>query len=448
MLFLSEKKELRKLSKNQLIDLIFEEREARQELESRLKKIEHYLKAFDNAHTASSKQLKSNTKKEDSEGSESEDDSSDEEKKKPRFPGKPKGSKGGGIKLPKPDKVEEHKLDISPVSGLPLGEPIGYRVKTIIDFPDKPIQTIEHRIFQYKDPLTKEIVESKVDLPNGIYGKNLQSIVVMLKNLTNSHIKIADFIQELGAPSFSHTTVKDIATKYILVLEPEQKKILSEIKKEPYINSDETTFRIDGINRYVWGIFTKTKAIFMAGKTRANMHFKKLIRKFNGVLVVDGYGGYDYYPLKQRCWAHLIRDFKDLAKDNKEIDNQFRRLLILYEKLKELNIGPPNEKEIEKVKWILNDIVTCLHAIKGASKLETLIRNGGEDWFTALYYPKVPLHNNHAEREIRSVVLLRKTIGCIRNWKGKRWIDVVMSVIHTWKLQGQNIFQNLRATQT
>ena len=425
------------MSKNQLISIILS-------LEERLEKIEGYLKAFDNPHTPSSKQLKNNTKH--SEEPELKNDSSDE--KKPRFPGKPKGGNGGGIKLPKPDKIEEHKIDISPISGLPLGKPIGYRVKTIVDFPDKPIQTIEHRFMQYKDPKTGEIVEAKCDLPNSIYGKNLQSIAIMLKNITNSHEKIACFLRELGAPSFSHTTVKNIATKYIFALEPEQKKILKELKKESYLNSDETVFRVDGINRYVWGIFTQTKAIFMSGKTRSSNNFKKLISNFKGVIVVDGYTGYDYYKLKQRCWAHLIRDFKELAKDNDEIDVQFRRLLKLYEKLKKLNTGPPNEKEINKAKFELNDILTCLQTIKGASKLETLIKNGGNDWFTALYYPNVPLHNNHAERELRSVVLLRKTIGCIRNWKGKRWIDVVMSVIHTWKLQGKNIFQNLRAIQT
>ena len=438
---MSRKKELLSLSNRELVRRFLN-------LEEELQKIKNYLKAFDNAHTPSSKQLKNNTKEEDSEETESEDDSSDEEKKKPRFPGKPKGSNGGGIRLPKPDKIEEHKLDVSPISGLPLGNPIGYRIKTIVDFPDKPIQTIEHRFMQYKDPKTGEIIEAKCNLPNSIYGKNLQSIAIMLKNITNSHEKIADFLRELGAPSFSHTTVKDIATKYIFALEPEQKDILTEIKKESYMNSDETGFRVDGINKYVWGIFTQTRAIFMAGKSRAHKHFKKLIANFNGVLVVDGYGGYDYYPLKQRCWAHLIRDFKDLSKDNKEINNQLRRLLILYEKLKELNVEPPIEEEIKKVKWMLKDIVTCLHTIKGATKLETLIKNGGDDWFTALYYPEVPLHNNHAERELRSVVLLRKTIGCIRNWKGQRWIDIVMSVIHTWKLQGQNIFQNLRIAQT
>ena len=446
---MSERKELRRLSKNELIDLLFDERKSREKLESRIKKVEHYIKAFDNAHTPSSKQLKKNTKgNESKDETESEDESSDEDKKKPRFPGKPKGSKGGGIKLPYPDKIEEHKLDVSPISGLSLGNPIGYSVKTIIDFPDKPIQTIEHRFMQYQDPKTGELIEAECNLSKGIYGKNLQSIAVMLKNITNSHEKIADFLRELGAPSFSHSTVKDIATRYIFALEPEQRKILSNIKKESYMNSDETGFRVDGINRYVWGIFTKTKAIFMAGKTRASVHFKKLIANFKGVLVVDGYGGYDYYKLKQRCWAHLIRDFKELAKDNDEIDVQFRRLLMIYEKLKKLNTGPPLEKEIVKVKFGLNDIVTCLHAIKGATKLETLIKNGGEDWFTALYYPEVPLHNNHAERELRSIVLLRKTIGCIRNWKGQRWIDVVVSVIHTWKLQGQNVFQNLRIVQS
>lgn len=436
---MSEKKELRKLSKNELIDIILSLRE-------RLLKVEQYLKAFDNAHTPSSKQLKKNTKTDESD--EKEDDVSDEEQHKPRFPGKPKGSNGGGIKLPKPDKIEEHKLDVCPISGKQLGEPVGYRVKTIIDFPDKPIQTIEHRFMQYISPITGEIIEASIDLPNNIYGKNLQSIVIMLKNLTNSHVKIADFIQELGAPSFSHSTVKDIATKYIFALEPIQAEMLLSLKKESYLHSDETGFREDGNNGYVWGIFSQTRAIFLATRSRAAICFKNLIQGFKGVIVVDGYGAYDYYPLKQRCWAHLIREFKENAKQNNEIDVQFRRLLLIYEELKIYNTGPPDIDKIAKAKWILKDILSCLRPLNGTKKLRTYIENGGDDWFTALYHEGVPLHNNHAERELRSVVLLRKTIGCYRNWKGKRWIDVVMSVIHTWKLQGENIFQNLRTVYT
>ena len=86
-LFLSRKKELRRLSKNELIDLIFSKDEKIDSLEARLKKIEHYLKAFDNAHTPSSKQLKKNTKDQESQENnsskdESDVESSDEDKKK------------------------------------------------------------------------------------------------------------------------------------------------------------------------------------------------------------------------------------------------------------------------------------------------------------------------------------------------------------------------------
>lgn len=69
-------------------------------------------------------------------------------------------------------------------------------------------------------------------------------------------------------------------------------------------------------------------------------------------------------PLKQLCWAHLIRDFKELAKDNSEINTQFHRLLNIYETLKILNTRPPIKKKIEKAKFELNDIVTCLYTIK------------------------------------------------------------------------------------
>ncbi len=169
------------------------------------------------------------------------------------------------------------------------------------------------------------------------------------------------------------------------------------------------------------------------------------LRRIKNVLVVDGYNAYDCFPLKQRCWVHLLREFKNYAKDNAEIEVQYNRLRMLYGTLKLLNEKPPDEEKIAKSRRALNDIATCLKTIKGARGLVTLIENGKDDWFTALYYEGVPLHNNHAERELRPIVLLRKTIGCYRNEKGKRWIDIVVSVLHTWKLRGMNLFQNLRA---
>jgi len=102
-----DKKRLRQLSKSELIrrlrstsEALLAEREARQELEKRVEELERYLRAFENAHTPSSKQRKRNIKKKGG--------------NKPRFPGKPRGSNGGGIKIPPPDEIIGHRLDACP----------------------------------------------------------------------------------------------------------------------------------------------------------------------------------------------------------------------------------------------------------------------------------------------------------------------------------------------
>ena len=416
--------------KDKIIEVLQKEND---ELKERITKLENHLKAFDNAHTPSSKKRKKNTenKKDD----------------KPRFPGKPPGSNGGGIKLPPPDEVVEHKLDKDPNSRQSLGEPIGYRKKTIIDFPDKPLRVIEHRIMQYVSPVTGKMVEAEVSLPKGIYGPNLRAIVAMLKNLTNSHAKIADFLREIGAPSFSTERVQNISDDFTYLLEGERDKFLEELRNSSYAHSDETSMRKDGVNGQVWNVCTKSVSLFFARMSRANKEIKQILGRFNGVLVTDGYKGYDYFGLRQRCWVHLLREVKDISQNDDAVKAQYERLKLLYEQLKELNAKPPDEKAIENVKWILGDIVTCFNSAKKGRKLAKLITNGGDDWFTALYYEGVPLENNHAERELRPLVLLRKMIGCYRNEKGQRWIDIVVSVLHTWKLQGINIFQQLRKVQ-
>ncbi len=422
-----DKKELRQLSKNELIKIILSQ-------EERITRLEHYLKTFDNAHTPSSKKIKRNVEK--------------KEDNKPRFPGKPPGSAGGGIKLPPPDEIIEHKLDRDPETGQALGDPIGYRKKTIIDFPDKPIRIIEHRIMQYISPATGGIIEAKINLPNGIYGPNLRAVVTMLKNLTNSHEKIADFLRELGAPSFSTERVQSISDDFTYLLEDKRNAYLEELRQSPYAHSDETGMRKDGINGQIWNICTKTISLFFARMSRARKEIEEILGNFDGVLVTDGYKAYDYIGLRQRCWVHLLREVRDIAQKDNEVKVQYERLKLLYEQLKELKVKPPNDKAIKDVKWMLGDIANCLDAIRKGRKLATLIKNGGNDWFTALYYKDVPLENNQAERELRPLVLLRKTIGCYRNEKGQRWIDIVISVLHTWKLQGINIFQQLKAVQS
>jgi hypothetical protein len=428
-----DKKHFSSLSTFNLLRTIFEQQDhiALQEkqievLEQKLTEVLHRLQAYENAHTPSSKQRKKNT---------------DRDPKKPRFPGKPSGSNGGGIVLPPPDVVVKHTLDKDPESGKPLGKPVGFRSQIVIDFPDKPLVVTEHRIMQYQLS-SGEIIEPNVKLPNGTYGPNLKSIVVMVRALNLSCAKIALLLQELGAPSFSATTVKDICAESATKLQPQREKFLKTLRKAPHLHADETSMRQDGKNGYVWGFFSKVIGIFEATLSRGRTVPQQLLADYLGVLVSDGYVVYDVFPVRQRCWVHLLREFKEY-KDHDEITVQYTRLQLLYEQLKNLPRPTPDAQQAQ-VKATFIDIITCLKTIKGARKLTVLLENGGDEWFTALKYEDVPFDNNHAERGLRPLVLWRKTIGCYRNQKGIDWINNTLSVLYTWKLQEQNIYQNLR----
>lgn len=394
---------------------------------ARIESLERRLQAYENAHTPSSKQRKNNTKRDED---------------KPRFPGKPPGSAGGGINLPPAEKTIEHTLQSCPDCHGHL-ELRGMRTQRVIDFPEKPLAVTEHQMLRYFCFSCDILLEANG--PRDVYGSRLRSIIVMLKNQTLSCGKIAEFFRQLGAPSMSAAEVQRIHGEFAAKLEANQIKNKEEMRQAPYIHADETGMRKDGKNGYVWGVFTPVIAILSATMSRGREHIKALLGEYKGVIVTDGYNAYDYFPLRQRCWAHLLREFKKYAEKNSEIDVQYFRLKKLYKIMNGLLGKPPDTEAIGKVKAEFQDIVTCLSTIRPGRKLATHLQNGSDDWFTALYYPGVPLDNNHAERGLRHIVLHRKMMGCYRNEKGKKFIDIVISMLQTWKLQRKNIFQELCA---
>ena len=81
----------------------------------------------------------------------------------------------------------------------------------------------------------------------------------------------------------------------------------------PVVHADETGWREDGHNGYVWTFSTPTERYFLRrGRSQAVVD-EVLGDQFAGVLVSDFYAAYHHYDgPKQRCWAHLLRDIHDL----------------------------------------------------------------------------------------------------------------------------------------
>ena len=98
-------------------------------------------------------------------------------------------------------------------------------------------------------------------------------------------------------------------------------RMLAQVRASPVVHADETGWRQDGNNGYVWTFSTPTHRYFLRrGRGKAVVD-EALSDSFSGVLVSDFYAAYHHYDgPKQRCWVHpcsshgqaLLRDIHDL----------------------------------------------------------------------------------------------------------------------------------------
>ncbi|KXA95354.1 hypothetical protein AKJ65_01935, partial [candidate division MSBL1 archaeon SCGC-AAA259E19] len=231
------------LEEEEYIEIILLQRMYIQAQQGHIEELENELRKHDNPHTPSSKKRKEKTdrNREKEETEEKKEEETEEEKvaetedEGERFPGKSKGSNGGGISIPDPDDVNHHTLD---EDGL---EKVDTREKTVIDLPEKPIQVMKHIIHIYENE-QGEKVEPEVDLPEGVYGKRFQAFVTLLRGTCGaSHEKIAEVVQRIRPDlSFSPTTSLNITDNISKQLEGERQGILEQVKQNKFVHMDET----------------------------------------------------------------------------------------------------------------------------------------------------------------------------------------------------------------
>ncbi len=91
-------------------------------------------------------------------------------------------------------------------------------------------------------------------------------------------------------------------------------ELRQQIRGSPVVNGDETGWRENGQNGYIWSFSTDRLRYFVYRKSRAGVVVKEVLgEEFEGVLVSDFYGGYNtHLGLHQRCWVHLLRDIHEL----------------------------------------------------------------------------------------------------------------------------------------
>ena len=97
-----------------------------------------------------------------------------------------------------------------------------------------------------------------------------------------------------------------------------------------------------------------------------------------------------------------------------------------------------DELILDMNQWI--DYAKCYQELR---KFAITIGNG-EHWFTFLDYKNIEPTNNMAERALREMIVQRKIIGTLRNEKGTKIMERIISCIATWKQNGLNPFNEIK----
>jgi len=237
-------------------------------------------------------------------------------------------------------------------------------------------------------------------------------------------------------------------------LGPYYDKILTEIRKSRVKHADETQWRVDGINHWLWGFFTKREAYYTVEESRGKGVAEGNLKYSHpeDVLVRDDYGGYKKLPLKhQSCWAHLLRNAKESAEDPKaseEVKTLHKQLQDIYVELNDILKMPLNEKGREKRYDLysikIEEIINTKYRHKDTKSIQTRIANQNTNLITALKYKDVPLTNNLAERCIRPFVIARKMSGGSRSHDGAKTQAINMSIFQTTKMRNLPLIPTLK----
>ena len=442
-LFLSAKikaAEVRKkyedLVKDELLDKLVE-----RELE--LDKLKRKLLKYENPHTPSSKQ-----------GFD-----------KPQAQGLPVGRKPGKVynheRTTRPRDLQNTPpvtvtASFNPTNGNTNITKTGFYIERIItDFKIEKIVT-KYTFLEYKDKNTGELFFAKhPDVPDiGIFGKN----VIAMANLLHFEYRVtlsgvADIFTNAYDISMSAPTVMELCNRAVQKTTSVYADINVSLQKSPVANADETGSNQNGQPEWLWGFFTPFLAFFVFNKQRGGDIVEKVLKDFKGILGCDGWGTYKVFSesqgiLLQRCWAHLIREVKKTCKDMKDLDDAYIWICDMFDeiqRLRKIKSEKIRQKGHNKLVAEMDMWCQIYYVHDGMKELVNKVINGKEFWFTCVLYPEVEPTNNAAERGLRKFVCIEKIIGCLRSEQGKRNMQVMLSVLQTWRLQGLNPYKKLRA---
>jgi hypothetical protein len=372
---------------------------------------------------------------------------------------KPKGAKPGhpGHRRPTPpriDRREDHTLTSCPRCHGPVRPCRSSRTRVIEDIPADitPVVT-EHTVHRYWCPNCKTTVEPVVTdaLPGSTIGLRVVVLSAWLHYLLGTTlaqiIDVFNFHLQFELSAGGLVSMWHRLREVLLVWHLE---IQTQALDSGVLHADETGWRVNGKTHWLWCFTTTDVTDYMIDRSRGSPALKRFFTKvFAGVLVTDFWAAYNAVACagKQKCLPHLLRDLKrtqhyhkpggDWPAFSKLLKRLIRDSLRLSKRRGELSPKAFASRR-QRLERRLGDLLAQPWENTHARRLVRRLRRHQAELFVFLDHPEVPSDNNHAEREIRPAVMMRKNSFANNSTDGAETQAVLMSVFRTLKQRGHD----------
>jgi len=227
-----------------------------------------------------------------------------------------------------PTRHVDHALDRCPDCHYRLqGHSLDY-TREVIELPEpQPLEVIEHRIIKRFCPHCQRWHSPKLDLTGQVLGQGrigvrIASLIAYLRTTLRLPIRrIQAYLRTIHQLLLSAGERVELLHQVRRTLQGRIDGLKQQARASPILHGDETSWRENGQNGYIWAVSTPGAAAvryYEYDHSRGQAVLKRILGgKFHGHLVSDFDCGYNEYAGKhQRCWVHLLRDLHALKDDH------------------------------------------------------------------------------------------------------------------------------------
>lgn len=389
-------------------------------------------------------------------------------KGKGRSSGGQPGHPGHGRTRPTPTAPAVRvSLERCPHCSARLGEPCDSVRRTITDLPVVRLLVFELELLRYTCPGCHRRVHAEPPIPpNQQFGSMVASWVAHQRMLGLSIEKVRTSALESFGLSISEATILALEAWVAERLGASYEKLRAEVKEAPSLQADETRFRINGQNGWMWVYEHLAATVYQIAPTRSREAVLEVLEGYEGTIGRDGWDPYDAIttadhqldpvhvnrwleraevrhrveprPLLEERPAKMVSAGHPPTELLRFVDGvrSIYREAILVVRDREKVPGAERQGAYRRARRRMAELLKIEWKDADAARIAAELRQRRGMLFTFLRKPGVAWNNNGAENAIRQGVLLRKISGGRRTWAGARVLERLLTIYRTCRKKG------------